>query len=128
MWSSLATAVRIRYRPVEKKMWLQHLVRGFVLTGRKSQATADSLAVLERHWSRVEQLVSDRPAAACPRRAGLPLDDPESAGEVRTRLLELPSGPRRIEAARAACPRQELNLRMSPLRRRPLYPTELRGQ
>lgn len=51
---------RIRYRRVEKQMWVEHRVRGFVLTGRKSQSTADSLAVLERHWSRVEGLVSDR--------------------------------------------------------------------
>jgi len=27
---------RIRYRPVEKRMWVVHAVRGFVLTGRKS--------------------------------------------------------------------------------------------
>jgi hypothetical protein len=52
---------RIRYRPVEKQMWVEHHVRGFVLTGRKSQSTTDSLAVLDRHWARVEQLVSDRP-------------------------------------------------------------------
>lgn len=52
---------RIRYRPVEKRRWVEHLVRGFVLTGRRSQSTADSLAVLQRHWHRVEQVVSDRP-------------------------------------------------------------------
>ncbi len=32
---------RIRYRPVEKRMWVVHGVRGFVLTGRRSQTTAD---------------------------------------------------------------------------------------
>lgn len=45
---------RIRYRPAEKLMWVRHAVRGFVLTGRKSQSTADSLSVLERHWERIE--------------------------------------------------------------------------
>ncbi len=30
---------RIRYRRVEKQMWVEHRVRGFVLTGRKSQST-----------------------------------------------------------------------------------------
>ena len=33
---------RIRYRAAEKLMWVRHGVRGFVLTGRKSQSTADS--------------------------------------------------------------------------------------
>jgi PIN like domain len=40
---------RIRYRPVEKRLWMEHKVRGFVLTGRRSQSTLDSLAVLEQH-------------------------------------------------------------------------------
>lgn len=53
---------RIRYRPVEKRMWVVHSVRGFVLTGRRSQATADSLAVLERHWPRIATVVASRPA------------------------------------------------------------------
>jgi len=42
---------RIRYRTVEKRMWVLHRVRGFVLTGRRSQTTADSLAILEEHWA-----------------------------------------------------------------------------
>ncbi len=49
---------RIRYRPVEKQMWVEHRVRGFVLTGRKSQSTADSIAALERHWSVIEAVVA----------------------------------------------------------------------
>jgi len=53
---------RIRYRAAEKLMWVQHGVRGFVLTGRRSQSTADSLSVLERHWERIEAVVVDRPA------------------------------------------------------------------
>ena len=37
---------RIRYRPVERRMWVDHRVRGFVLTGTTSQSTEDSLTVL----------------------------------------------------------------------------------
>jgi hypothetical protein len=48
---------RIRYRPVEKLLWVEHRVRGFVLTGRKSQSTADSLRILARHWHRIESVV-----------------------------------------------------------------------
>jgi hypothetical protein len=48
---------RIRYRPAEKRAWVDHGVRGFVLTGRKSQTTADSRAILHRHWDRIEELV-----------------------------------------------------------------------
>ena len=51
---------RIRFRPVEKKAWIDHGVRGFVLTGKKSQSTADSLWVLEHHWAQIERLVEDR--------------------------------------------------------------------
>lgn len=43
-------------------MWVRHGVRGFVLTGRKSQSTADSLSVLERHWARIEAAVAGRTA------------------------------------------------------------------
>lgn len=52
---------RIRYRPVEKHLWLEYRVRGFVLTGRRSQSTTDSLAVLEKHWTRIETLVVTQP-------------------------------------------------------------------
>lgn len=48
---------RIRYRPVEKQAWVTHEVRGFVLTGRDSQSTADSLAVLEARWTRINDIV-----------------------------------------------------------------------
>jgi hypothetical protein len=53
---------RIRYRPVEKRMWVVHLVRGFVLTGRRSQSTAESLAVLERQWWQMEAVIGARHA------------------------------------------------------------------
>lgn len=52
---------RIRYRPVEKLLWVQHSVCGFVLTGRRSQSTADSLRILERHWHQIKAVVEDRP-------------------------------------------------------------------
>jgi hypothetical protein len=52
---------RIRYRPAEKLAWIQHGVRGFVLTGKKSQTTVDSQAILQRHWSAIEALVDGEP-------------------------------------------------------------------
>lgn len=52
---------KIRYRPVEKRAWVAHRVRGFVLTGRSSQSTADSLAILGRHWNTIEMIVVDEP-------------------------------------------------------------------
>lgn len=51
---------RIRYRPVEKRMWVEHGVRGFVLTGRKSQSTTDSFTILERHWVSIETVADER--------------------------------------------------------------------
>jgi len=44
---------RIRYRAAEKLTWVRHGVRGFVLTGRKSQSIANGRSVLERHWVRI---------------------------------------------------------------------------
>lgn len=49
---------RIRYRPAEKLLWVRHGVRGFVLTGRKSQSTTDSLTVLEQHWTSIEAAIA----------------------------------------------------------------------
>lgn len=51
---------RIRYRAVEKLAWVEYRVRGFVLTGTRSQRTVDSLAVLERHWTHIQGLTADR--------------------------------------------------------------------
>ena len=48
---------RIRYRPVEKRLWVRHRIRGFVLTGKGSQSTDGSLAVLGKHWNRISELV-----------------------------------------------------------------------
>lgn len=52
---------RIRYKPVEKRRWVVHRIRGFVLTGRRSQSTADSAAMLDLHWTEIESLIADRP-------------------------------------------------------------------
>jgi hypothetical protein len=52
---------RIRYRAVEKRMWVRHRVRGFVLTGRRSQSTVDSLAILTQHWQAIERLAAGEP-------------------------------------------------------------------
>lgn len=49
---------RIRYRNAEKQAWVAHGVRGFVLTGRRSQTTSDSKAILDLHWTIIEALVS----------------------------------------------------------------------
>ena len=45
---------RIRYRPAERMAWVRYAVRGFVLTGKRSQSTSASLALLEAHWRRIE--------------------------------------------------------------------------
>jgi hypothetical protein len=55
------TAQRIRYRTGEKRAWVDHRVRGFVLTGRKSQTTADSRAILAEHWATIQALVEAEP-------------------------------------------------------------------
>jgi hypothetical protein len=52
---------KIRYRPAEKRAWVEHRVRGFVLTGKRSQTTADSRAILDRQWSTIESLVDGEP-------------------------------------------------------------------
>lgn len=52
---------RIRYRPAEKRAWVEHRVRGFVLTGTKSQTTADSRSILDRHWSTIELVIDAGP-------------------------------------------------------------------
>ncbi|MGH9057196.1 MAG: hypothetical protein ACRDYY_15245 [Acidimicrobiales bacterium] len=52
---------RIRYRKVEKARWVTSGVRGFVLTGKRSQATQDSRVLLERWWTTIEKTVEGRP-------------------------------------------------------------------
>ncbi len=52
---------RIRYRPMEKARWIDHRVRGFVLTGRTSQSTEQSLALLTRWWTPIGEVTIQRP-------------------------------------------------------------------
>lgn len=52
---------RIRYRRVEKDRWVASGVRGFVLTGKRSQSTRDSKALLDRWWITIERTVEERP-------------------------------------------------------------------
>lgn len=51
---------RIRYRRVEKGRWVAFSVRGFVLTGKRSQSTRDSQALLDRWWTTIEKTVEER--------------------------------------------------------------------
>lgn len=52
---------RIRYREAEKLAWIEHGVRGFVLTGTKSQRTVDSKTILDRHWNHINTIIGDNP-------------------------------------------------------------------
>lgn len=52
---------RIRYRPVERLAWVGHQVRGFVLTGRGSQSTEQSLHVLTHHWAAMDAIIDVGP-------------------------------------------------------------------
>ncbi len=51
---------RIRYRPVERYTWIEHQVRGFVLTGLASQTTDQSMDILTKHWKQIESTVLRR--------------------------------------------------------------------
>lgn len=53
---------RIRYRRVEKDQWIAFEVRGFVLTGKRSQSTRDSLTLLQRWWITIETTTNERPS------------------------------------------------------------------
>jgi hypothetical protein len=53
---------RIRTRPVERLAWCDYGVRGFVLTGRTSQSTWDSLRIIARRWDDIEEMIEARPA------------------------------------------------------------------
>lgn len=52
---------RIRYKPVERRIWVDYRVRGFVLTGTASQSTSDSLALLRHHWTEMAVIVEAEP-------------------------------------------------------------------
>lgn len=46
---------------MEKARWIDHRVRGFVLTGRTSQSTDQSLALLTRWWTPIGAATIERP-------------------------------------------------------------------
>jgi hypothetical protein len=48
---------RIRYRPVERQRWIEHRVRGFVLTGAGNLRLAEQLQLLATHWNAMERFV-----------------------------------------------------------------------
>lgn len=48
-------------RPVERLMWQRYRVRGFVLSGRASQSTEDSLSILLGHWPAISRLIDQHP-------------------------------------------------------------------
>ena len=52
---------RIRYRPVERQRWVDHRVRGFVLTGAGNMRIDDQLALIEKRWAAMERLVEAHP-------------------------------------------------------------------
>ena len=52
---------RIRYKPVERKLWIDHCIRGFVLTGRSNQNTETSVQILKAHWKAIEQVIQQNP-------------------------------------------------------------------
>jgi len=52
---------KIRRRPVERRAWHDHHVRGFALTGKTSQSTWDSLRIIARRWDDIETMVRARP-------------------------------------------------------------------
>lgn len=53
---------RIRYPILSSvRMWIEHGVRGFVLTGRASQSTADSFELVNTHWTQIESVIASVP-------------------------------------------------------------------
>lgn len=52
---------RIRYRPVERQRWVDHGVRGFVLTGAGNMRIDDQLALIEQRWAAMGRLVEAHP-------------------------------------------------------------------
>jgi len=49
---------RIRYRPVERQRWIEHRVRGFVLTGAGNMRLAEQLELLEAYWDAMQRFIA----------------------------------------------------------------------
>ena len=52
---------RIRYRPVERQRWIDHAVRGFVLTSAGNMRIDDQLAILGSRWAAMESIEAANP-------------------------------------------------------------------
>lgn len=50
----------IRRKPVERQIWVEHALRGFVLTGRDSQTTETSLSLITKNWRKIDEVVAER--------------------------------------------------------------------
>lgn len=48
---------KIRRKPVEQSLWVQYQLRGFVLTGKSSQSTDQSLGVISMQWAKIERQI-----------------------------------------------------------------------
>ncbi len=48
---------KIRYRPVERQRWIDHRVRGFVLTGAGNMRLTEQLEFLESNWGAMQRFV-----------------------------------------------------------------------
>ncbi len=57
----LTRDARIRYRPVEKARWLEHGVRGFVLTAAGNMRIDDQLSLLGDHWPAMTRWIDHNP-------------------------------------------------------------------
>ena len=49
---------RIRYRPVERLRWIEHGVRGFVLTRAGNLRISEQVALVDTHWNSMERYVA----------------------------------------------------------------------
>ena len=48
---------RIRYKPGERRLWLEHGLRVVALTGTKDMSTWEMLELVVRHWHKLEKLL-----------------------------------------------------------------------
>lgn len=52
----------IRRKPVELQLWVTYRLRGFVLTGRDSQSTNDSLSLIMKNQAGIDYWLDGRPS------------------------------------------------------------------
>ena len=51
----------IRRKPVERQIWVDYALRGFVLTGTDSQTTETSLSLILKNRRKIDEVVAGRP-------------------------------------------------------------------